>query len=94
MLGQPIWIMMDTIHMPAERVQVSIDRELLAQIDRDPQTKKHGRSAFIRDAVKLYLATKQRGDVDRNIAAAYAGKSRELLADARAWVEQQAWPEK
>jgi len=85
---------MDTIHMPAKPVQVSIDRDLLAQIDRDPQTKKQGRSAFIRDAVKLYLATKHRRDVDRKIATAYAGKSHDLLADAEAWVEEQAWPEK
>jgi len=39
-------------------------------------------------------ATKHRRDVDRKIATAYAGKSHDLLADAEAWVEEQAWPEK
>jgi metal-responsive CopG/Arc/MetJ family transcriptional regulator len=75
-------------------VQVSIDRELLARIDRDPQTKKQGRSAFMRDAIELYLATKHRRNVDAQIATAYATRSRVLLADAEAWLEEQAWPEK
>lgn len=80
--------------MPAKPVQISIDRELLARIDRDPQTKKQGRSAFMRDAVELYLATKHRREVNRQIATAYATKSHALLADAEAWIEEQAWPEK
>jgi metal-responsive CopG/Arc/MetJ family transcriptional regulator len=80
--------------MPAKPVQISIDHELLARIDRDPQTKEQGRSAFIRDAVELYLATKRRRSVDRQIATAYGGKSHDLLVDAEAWIEEQAWPEK
>ena len=77
--------------MPAKPVQVSIERELLAQIDRDPRTKAQGRSAFIRDAVKLYLATRRR-DVDRQIAAAYRGKADDLLADTEGWRKEQAGP--
>ena len=80
--------------MAAKPVQISIDRELLSRVDRDPQTKKQGRSAFMRDAILLYLATKQRQAVDRQIAAAYRGKSRDLLVDAEAWIAEQAWPEK
>ena len=80
--------------MAAKPVQISIDRELLARIDRDPQTKKQGRSAFIRDAVELYLAAKRRRSVDRQIAFAYGDKSRELLADVETWLGEQAWPEK
>lgn len=85
---------MDTTNMPAKPVQISLDRELLARIDRDPQTKKQGRSAFIRDAVELYLATKRRREVDRAIAAAFGGKSRELLDDVGPWIGEQVWPEK
>ena len=80
--------------MTAKPVQISIDRELLARIDRDPQTKKQGRSAFVRDAVELYLAVKHRREVDRQIAAAFGNKSDELLADVEPWIEEQAWPEK
>jgi metal-responsive CopG/Arc/MetJ family transcriptional regulator len=80
--------------MPAKPVQISIDRELLARIDRDPQTQEQGRSAFIRDAVELYLAAKRRRGVDRQIASAYGDKSQELLADVEPWLGEQAWPEK
>lgn len=86
--------MMNTPNISAKPVQISLDRELLARIDRDPQTKKQGRSAFIRDAVELYLAAKRRGQVDHDIAAAYGGKSRDLLDDVKPWIEEQAWPEK
>ena len=85
---------MDTANMPAKPVQISLDRELLGRIDRDPQTKKQGRSAFIRDAVELYLATKRRRQVDNDIAAAYGGKSRDLLDDVEPWIEEQVWPER
>jgi metal-responsive CopG/Arc/MetJ family transcriptional regulator len=84
----------DSARMPAKPVRISLDRELLARIDRDPQTKKHGRSAFIRDAVELYLAAKRRRDVDRQIAMAYRDRSRELLADVEPWLGAPAWPEK
>jgi metal-responsive CopG/Arc/MetJ family transcriptional regulator len=80
--------------MAAKPVQISIDCELLARIDRDPQTRKQGRSAFIRDAVELYLATQRRRGVDRQIAIAYGDKPRELLADTEPWLGEQAWPEK
>jgi len=80
--------------MSAKPVQISIDRELLARIDRDPQTKQQGRSAFMRDAAELYLATKHRRGVDRKIAAAYGDKSHDLLVDVEAWAKEQVWPEK
>ena len=50
--------------MPAQPVQVSIERALLKRIDMDPETKKRGRSAFIRSAVELYLKAKERRDID------------------------------
>jgi metal-responsive CopG/Arc/MetJ family transcriptional regulator len=80
--------------MAAKPVQISIDRELLARIDRDPQTKKQGRSAFMRDAAELYLAMKHHRDVDRQIAVAYGDKSHVLLVEVEAWTKEQAWPEK
>lgn len=80
--------------MPAKRVRLSIDRKLLERIDRYPQTKEQGRSAFIRDAALLYLATKSCRNVDRQIATAYRTKAHDLLLDAEAWLGEQAWPEK
>jgi metal-responsive CopG/Arc/MetJ family transcriptional regulator len=36
-------------------VQVTIDEELLRRIDRDPEARKIGRSAFLRKAAAAYL---------------------------------------
>jgi metal-responsive CopG/Arc/MetJ family transcriptional regulator len=46
--------------MAAKPVQVSLDQELLRRIDRDPEARKLGRSAFIRNAVSTYLRAKER----------------------------------
>jgi metal-responsive CopG/Arc/MetJ family transcriptional regulator len=85
--------MMDTPIMPARPVQISLDRELLQRIDRDPQTKKDGRSAFIRSAVELYLQAKRRREIDVQIRRAYQGKGHELLEEIQDMLEIQAWPE-
>ena len=79
--------------MAARPVQISIDRDLLARIDRDPQTKKEGRSAFIRNAVTLYLEAKRRKEIDAQIRRAYQGHARDLLDEAKQLLEEQAWPE-
>jgi metal-responsive CopG/Arc/MetJ family transcriptional regulator len=78
--------------MPAKPVQVSIDTELLRRIDRDPETRARGRSAFIRAAVSSYLEAKRRRDVDAAIRAAYAGVADAMEAEVRDLVDAQAWP--
>lgn len=80
--------------MAARPVQISLDTKLLERIDRDPQTKQQGRSAFIRSAVELYLAAKKRRGIDAQIATAYRGASESMLDDVEPWLEEQAWPEK
>ena len=78
--------------MPAKPVQVSIDTELLRRIDRDPETKASGRSAFIRSAVSSYLEAKRRKDVDAAIRAAYGGVADAMQAEVADLVDAQAWP--
>ena len=80
--------------MPSRPVQVSIDESLLRRIDRDPEAKKSGRSAFIRSAVSLYLRAKERRDVDDAIRTAYDGKSAALLEEIEDLLGAQSWPEK
>ena len=80
--------------MPSQPVQVSIERSLLKRIDMDPETKKRGRSAFIRSAVELYLKAKERRDIDHAIWRAYSGQSDELLAEIEDLIEVQQWPER
>jgi metal-responsive CopG/Arc/MetJ family transcriptional regulator len=80
--------------MPSQPVQVSIESALLKRIDMDPETKKRGRSAFIRSAVELYLRAKERHDIDDAIRRAYAGKGDELLAEIEDLIRVQEWPER
>ena len=78
--------------MATRPVQVSIDEDLLERIDADEEAQARGRSAFIREAVRLYLRAKSRRKVDRAIFAAYQGKADELLADVETLLDNQAWP--
>ena len=79
--------------MAARPVQVSLDTALLKQIDSDPEAKKHGRSAFIRAAVELYLVAKRKRAIDTQIKRAFSRTSDELLEDVAELIESQAWPE-
>ncbi len=78
--------------MAARPVQISIDEQLLQRIDRDPETRKRGRSALVRSAVRLYLDAKQRRATDEAIRRAYEGKADELLAEIAELIGAQAWP--
>lgn len=48
-------------------IQFTIDEALLRQVDRDPEVKRAGRSAFLRAAIRDYLGRRREGA----IAAAY-----------------------
>jgi metal-responsive CopG/Arc/MetJ family transcriptional regulator len=78
--------------MGAKPVQVSLDTDLLERIDRDPETRALGRSAFVRRAVERYLAAKERRDLEAQIAAAYRGNADAMLAEIEALIEEQEWP--
>jgi metal-responsive CopG/Arc/MetJ family transcriptional regulator len=67
--------------MGVKPVQVSIDGELLERIDRDPEARTKGRSAFIRSAVELYLTAKERRQVEERISRAYAGQGDAMLEE-------------
>jgi metal-responsive CopG/Arc/MetJ family transcriptional regulator len=78
--------------MAAKPVQISIDTELLRQVDADYETLTKGRSAFVRSAIELYLAAKRRREIETQIAAAYGGQADALLAEAADLVDAQEWP--
>lgn len=78
--------------MAARPVQISMEPDLLDQIDADPETQKKGRSAFVRSAVQLYLEAKNRQEVERQLAQAYAGEAGSLLEEVEALMGRQAWP--
>ena len=60
--------------MAAKPVQISLDTKLLRRIDLDAETRREGRSAFIRSAVLLYLDAKRRQELDLQIKKAFSGK--------------------
>lgn len=79
-------------NMPARPVQISIDEKLLRRIDADPETRKEGRSAFVRKAVASYLEAKRRRDVDKAIRTAYAGTEEDVAREIAGLMDAQAWP--
>jgi metal-responsive CopG/Arc/MetJ family transcriptional regulator len=78
--------------MPAKAVQISVDLELLRRIDADPETRKQGRSAFVRSAVSSYLAAKRRKAIDLAIGAAYGDAADAMEAEVSDLLDAQAWP--
>ena len=84
---------MDNGIMVARSVQISVDADLLAEVDRQEETKKHGRSAFIREALLMRLRAKRNEEVDAKYARGYRGKAEALLEDLGPLRKRQAWPE-
>jgi metal-responsive CopG/Arc/MetJ family transcriptional regulator len=80
--------------MASKAVQVSLDTDLLKRVDRDPEARKVGRSAFVRAALELYLHVRERRAADYAIHRAYAADADEMLADAESLIEAQEWPKK
>jgi Arc/MetJ family transcription regulator len=85
--------MMDNAIMTARSVQISVDAELLAEVDRQAETKKHGRSAFVREALLMLLRAKRSEQVDASYARGYGGKAKALATDLGPLRKRQVWPE-
>jgi metal-responsive CopG/Arc/MetJ family transcriptional regulator len=67
--------------MAARPVQISLDSDLLGQIDAAPEVQEKGRSAFIRSAVRLYLKAKERREIETELAQAYSDEAGSLLEE-------------
>lgn len=79
--------------MSARSVQISIDEELLARIDRRRDVRRDGRSRFIRRAVELYLEIERRREIDDAYARAYGGDATAFEQEMADLVGAQAWPD-
>jgi metal-responsive CopG/Arc/MetJ family transcriptional regulator len=84
---------MYTSSMAARSVQISVDDDLLRAIDRRPETKREGRSAVIRAALRMYLERKQRESTDEQYVRAYGRRARgkdefDDLLDGQAWPDE------
>lgn len=74
--------------MPARSIQISVDQELLDLVDQEQETKERGRSAVIRDALKLYLARNRAATIDAQYRKAYgtnAGNEFEDMLSGQSW---------
>ena len=72
-------------------VQITMDEALIDALDRDPQVAERGRSAVVREAVKVYLARRR----DETIASAYRrGYTENPATEFDDWAAQGVWPEK
>ena len=80
--------------MGAKAVQISLDTDLLKRVDRDPEARKSGRSAFIRSAIDLYPRAKERHATDAAIRHAYGGDADAMLEDVEEFLGAQTWPKK
>ena len=79
--------------MAAKPIQISLDTELLKRIDKDPETRKRGRSALIRSAVEAYLRAKERKDIDMRILEAYGESQEAAAAEIDSLIGAQEWPD-
>ena len=79
--------------MLVKAVQVSMELELLRRVDSQPETRQHGRSAFVRSAIESYLRANERREVDEAIARAYGGRADAMLAEVEGLLGAQAWPD-
>ncbi len=72
-------------------IQISIDTDLLHQIDNDEETKKIGRSAFLGKVVKCYLEQKRRNSIAEKYRLGYSQglASQDGLISRE---DEQVWP--
>ena len=72
-------------------IQITIDPDLLHQIDNDEEVKKKGRSAFLRQAVRYYLEKKRLNSISDKYRSGY---SQGLVKkdDFTLWEDEQVWP--
>ena len=84
---------MDIAIMAARSVQISVEASLLAEVDRQPETVEHGRSAFIREALLMRLRAKRSEEVDAAYVRGYRGKAKALLEELGPLRKRQVWPD-
>jgi metal-responsive CopG/Arc/MetJ family transcriptional regulator len=71
-------------------IQIMIDEELLAELDRDEDVQREGRSAFLRQAAREWLAQRRRRRISEAYRRGYAGGAGPEL---EGWENQGTWPE-
>ena len=78
------------IHM--KPIQLTMDEELLAQLDATEEVKRSGRSAVIRRATSEYLERARRRAIAEQYRRGYSD-SASVEKDFSDWTDEGVWPE-
>ena len=71
-------------------IQVTLDDDLLARLDRDEEVRRDGRSAVLRRAADLYLRKRRAGAIASAYRRAYGDGGG--AADFEGWEKEGVWP--
>ncbi|HVR29655.1 MAG TPA: ribbon-helix-helix protein, CopG family [Thermoanaerobaculia bacterium] len=74
-------------------IQITIDEELLTELDASEEVRREGRSAVLRKAAAEYLARRRRSEIAEGYARAY-GEAPGLGEELAGWEDQGRWPER
>lgn len=77
--------------MYMKAIQITVDEDLLREIDQSPETRRDGRSAVFRRAAMAYLRQSRQADIAQRYATGYA-KDGSLGNELQGWEEQGEWP--
>ena len=72
-------------------IQITIDPKLLDEIDKDEESRKKGRSAFLRQAVRYYLEQKRLKSISEKYRSGYS-QGLAKNDDLSNWEDEQVWP--
>jgi metal-responsive CopG/Arc/MetJ family transcriptional regulator len=78
-------------HMKA--IQITMDEELLAELDASEEVRREGRSAVLRKAAAEYLARRRANEIAEAYARAY-GETPGLGEEFSGWEKEGRWPER
>lgn len=79
-----------TYNIAMKTIQITMDEELLARLDKAEEVQKIGRSAVLRRATSEYLARQSRVEIARQYRKAY-GANADLGKEFKGWEGEAAW---
>jgi metal-responsive CopG/Arc/MetJ family transcriptional regulator len=73
-------------------VQILLDEDLLAQLDKTAEVREKGRSAVLRQLTSDFLRKRHEQEIDAQYERAYKGVKDPLGKDFEGWEEEGVWP--
>ena len=73
-------------------IQITLEEDLLRDLDADDRVKAIGRSALLRQLAREYLRRERERRIDEQYARAYGGNEGREDPEWTAWEEEGDWP--